>query len=956
MKRSDLLHSTSAALLLALLLPSRDAEAVIPSAFGPIQALLVILPQLLLAFALGVVALFKPRTYKLLFAYLWAHKILAASLIGAAALGAWGLGRLFTTEVAAEKAGGTWSAFRGGPTRTGALPGAAGPRRPPRPAWQVGSDVLGSGGAVDSSPAVVGNRVYFASGVASVMGQATGALHAIDLDTGGRAWSWTGKGELPAPLRPVFASPSVNERFLVSGEGYHEDRDCRLVALDLEPVRASGGKAPPKLHGWVQTTSHVESSPAIADGRAYVGAGDDGFYCFDLAAGRVVWRIEGDAFYEIAAGPQAEALGRALGKVVAAAGSSTRIFTGETADANVHLLRVSSFTEAAPGPAPGGASPTERVVIGKVVEAPKDAKRVKDASGLRLEIAAWAPDCESSPVVVDGKVIFGSGLNGNAVFCADAKTGAILWRAPVPHPAFGAPTVVDGKVLIGLGNGIFTRSDPNPVGAIVALSLADGKPAWTLPTGDVVLGAVAVEGNRGYAGSRDGQLYVVDVKDGRLLQKIAVGSPMVCSPALTADAVYVTTDGGKLLSVDRAAGKVRWAYSLNSPIFASPVAAAGKVLVGTSRKGFFALAEAPGEAEAAVVRPWSGPGGGPGRLGLADERELPPIPADAEGNCERKWPAGPDLRRPVTGPLAACGGRVFAPFAEGPGTRLAAVDARSSKPLWEIDIPAVAAMAADASRLYVFAGGAVRALDAASGKAIWGPVPAGGGAPFVALDGDRLYVPADGGLACLRASDGTALWRSACGTPLGAPAAAHDLIIAATSDGLACLSAEGGAALWRVAIAPLAAPAVAGGRVFVATKGQGKVLSVARAYALTDGSPAWTRELDDVVIGHAAATDGIVALPCGESMRVLSAVDGKPLHELPVGAAPVSPALARDLLVMGAERRVAAFDLATGEWPWNFKEQDHIGRAVSAPLIAEETVWIGTSERGLVALGAKDVR
>ncbi len=25
-----------------------------------------------------------------------------------------------------------------------------------------------------------------------------------------------------------------------------------------------------------------ESSPAIADGRVYVGAGDDGFYCLDL--------------------------------------------------------------------------------------------------------------------------------------------------------------------------------------------------------------------------------------------------------------------------------------------------------------------------------------------------------------------------------------------------------------------------------------------------------------------------------------------------------------------------------------------------------------------------------------------------------------------------------------------------------------------------------------------------
>ena len=52
----------AAAILLALLLPSANAEAVIPSAFGPIQALIVILPQLMLALAAGLVAVFKPRT------------------------------------------------------------------------------------------------------------------------------------------------------------------------------------------------------------------------------------------------------------------------------------------------------------------------------------------------------------------------------------------------------------------------------------------------------------------------------------------------------------------------------------------------------------------------------------------------------------------------------------------------------------------------------------------------------------------------------------------------------------------------------------------------------------------------------------------------------------------------------------------------------------------------------
>lgn len=941
MRRTNLSRLTLAALLLALLLPSRDAEAVIPSAFGPIQALLVILPQLILAFALGVVALFKPRTYRLLFAYLWAHKALSAALVGLAVLGFWGVARLFTTRVGAEKSGSAWTAFRGGPERRGAVPGEAGPRRAPRVAWQAGREILGAGAAVDSSPAVVGNRVYIGASVPG-LGQNSGALHALDLDTGGRAWSWTGAGELPTPLRPVFASPAVGQRFLVSGEGYHEDRDCRITVLNLEPVRASGGTQPPKLQGWVQTTSHVESSPALFEGLAYVGAGDDGFYGVDLAAGKVAWRIEGDAHYEIAAGPTADALAALMGQTVAVTGSAVRVFTGEHADANIQVLRPTAHRiHAGPAsPAPGGPSPTERVVIGKVV--PAGARKTRDASSVRLEIATWIPDCESSPVVVDGKVVFGSGLGGNAVVCADAKTGAILWKSPVAHPAFGAPTVVDGKVLIGLGNGIFTRSDPNPVGAVVALALADGKPLWTLPTGDVVLGAVAVEGGRGYAGSRDGALYVFDVKDGKLLQKAAIGAPIVSSPALTADAAYFTTNEGKLVCLDRASSKLRWSHPLRSIVISSPVVAAGKLLVGSSSKGFFAIAEGSGEEELAAVRPWSGAGGGPGRRGWADDKEVPPIPTDADNNCEPKWPAAPALARPVRGPLIACGARVYVPF-EG---RLAALDAATAKILWEIDSAPVAAMAADAARLYVVDAGGLRARDPASGGILWGPVRAAD----VAVDGDRLYVPVDDGLACLRAADGVALWSAKTGPLKGSPALLDDLIVASTSSALLCLSMEGGALLWSVEGAPLAAPSTAAGRVFIATAG---AKAVVQCRSLTDGALLWKKDVKEAVIGHAAASESVVAFPCEASMRIFAAADGKELQALEVGRAPTPPALARDLVVMGAEQRIAAFDLNTGDWPWNYKDQDHIGRAVSPPVVVNESVWVGTSSRGLVILGVR---
>src|SRR5436190_18492577 len=150
-----------AAALLAILLPSPAAEAVIPSAFGPIQALIVILPQLMLALAAGLLAIFKPRTYKLLGNYLWSHKVFTVVLLGGIGFFIWGPS-FSSGRVAEEQVGAPWSAFRGGPGRTGAVAGARGPQSQPRLLWKLAGDAIGGATAeVDSSPAVVGNRLYF---------------------------------------------------------------------------------------------------------------------------------------------------------------------------------------------------------------------------------------------------------------------------------------------------------------------------------------------------------------------------------------------------------------------------------------------------------------------------------------------------------------------------------------------------------------------------------------------------------------------------------------------------------------------------------------------------------------------------------------------------------------------------------------------------------------------------
>jgi hypothetical protein len=288
---------------------------------GPIQALIVVLPQILLALGAGLVALFKPKTYKFLAAYLWSHKVFTLVLAGIIAYFIWGPS-FSGGKASAEQSGVPWTAFRGGPARTGAVQGSNGFQGQPTVPWKaVGNALGGSTVAIDSSPSVVGNRLYVGAGynLGSPFGS-SGAILALDTDSGAMAWRWTGKGELPSPLHCVFSSPAVwaeppekgqppAARWLVCGEGYHEDTEGRLICLDLDPVRKSGGKEPPKLAWFFQATDHAEASPVIHEGKVITGCGVDGVWCVELATGKILWHITGEPeAYDLKEGPKTAAL------------------------------------------------------------------------------------------------------------------------------------------------------------------------------------------------------------------------------------------------------------------------------------------------------------------------------------------------------------------------------------------------------------------------------------------------------------------------------------------------------------------------------------------------------------------------------------------------------------------------------------------------------------------------
>jgi outer membrane protein assembly factor BamB len=879
----------AAAGLLALLLPAHAAEAVIPSAFGPIQALIVILPQLMLALAAGLLAIFKPRTYKLLGAYLWSHKAFTVVLVGIIGILIWSPS-FSSSKVAEEQVGAPWSAFRGGPGRTGAVAGARGPQSQPRILWKIAGDPIGGSTAeIDSSPAVVGNRLYFGVGTNSILTGSKGSICCVDTDTGALAWRWTGEKELPTPLRAIFSSPVVwveppekgappAARYLVCGEGYHEDKDGRLICLDLEPVRKSKGKEPPKLLWFLQATDHVESSPCIHEGKVFVGSGDDGYWCVELGTGKILWHIEGSCdTYELK-GPKAAELAPLAGKTVAVDGTVKRLDAGakNKDDPGTMTIQVSGFREVAAAPIPlmSSGQTLDRTVIGKVV---------KDQKGVHLEIEFFNPDSESSPVAVttenkEQRLLFGSGMAGERVNCVNAETGALIWKVPVSYPAFGAPTVYKDKVLIGVGVGDFVHSDPDPVGVIRCFSLKDGAKLWETKLADTILGAITVMDGQAYACSRDGNIYAVEIERGTILMKYPTGSPLVSSPVVTADAIYAGNDGGKLFCFDRKSGKTRFMtpVSPGSPIVSSPAVSAGKLFIGTRNKGVLCLAEAPRDSERKpALQPVEDVAG---RTGCGDDRGLPTLQTievkDEIPKVELKWPTPEPLRKPITGPLCVHGSFLIVSTSDGP----------------------------------------IR-VDPATGKS----------------ESSSLAPSKEDGALEI-----------------------HGLRFAIEQASLVCTTVQEKVPLWRATpeCAPLGMPTISGDRIFLTTAGKDGIKAYIEGRRLVDGELVWRRTLEDRPLSFIVASgDWVAVATADEKIALFGASGGKAREPLPIGAKPVAPAIAGDVLIVAGENRIGAHDLSASEWIWSYKDEDHIGSVVGQPMILGDTLWVGTTKRGLIAIG-----
>ena len=230
----------------------------------------------------------------------------------------------------------------------------------------------------------------------------------------------------------------------------------------------------------------------------------------------------------------------------------------------------------------------------------------------------------------------------------------------------------------------------------------------------------------------------------------------------------------------------------------------------------------------------------------------PQVPAKAAGPApafETAWTADvADVEAPQ---MAASADAVFVAGARG----VRAFSAADGSALWTSPLAVASPIAVGHGQLFVYADGALQALDQRTGAVRWFSkveAPAGG-ITVVAKD----LVMDTGAVLRAWAGDGTVRWQIALTAPASTPAVAEGdrLFVALADQTLLAVRAADGAALWQH---PLPAPAsglvAAGDRLYL-----GGADGAVYAFPQDGGEdPAWRFEVRAAIVGAPAVDDRCV--------------------------------------------------------------------------------------------------
>jgi len=319
-----------------------------------------------------------------------------------------------------------------------------------------------------------------------------------------------------------------------------------------------GPRQLPAVKWTFHTGGPVVSSPAVADGVAYVGSDDHQLYAIDLATGKEKWKF---------------ATGAMVRSTPAVAGGL--VYFGSY-DGFFYAVDAATGAQKWKFATPGEHRFEARGLHGYFPRA----QVVPDFWDLYL----------SSPVVADGAVYFGSG-DGNC-YALDAATGAQKWVFGTKGVVHSSPALVDGTLYFGSWDTW-----------LYAVDAQTGQEKWKFKTGEDpvnfnqtgIQASPAVVDGVVYFGCRDSNVYAVDAATGQQKWKYKITWVNASAAVVNGQVCFGTSIPAFFVALDAQTGQERFKLDARVPVFGSPAVAGGLAYFGSFNGSLYAVNLADGK-------------------------------------------------------------------------------------------------------------------------------------------------------------------------------------------------------------------------------------------------------------------------------------------------------------------------------------------------------------------------
>lgn len=224
------------------------------------------------------------------------------------------------------------------------------------------------------------------------------------------------------------------------------------------------------------------------------------------------------------------------------------------------------------------------------------------------------------------------------------------------------PTLIDGVIYVASSDG-----------EVAAINAANGARLWRVELERPLSGGVGYHNRSLYLGGADGSVLQLSAEDGAVEWEAAVSGEVLAAPVVSGDSVIVQTYDGKLLGFRSGAEEPSWTFTSDVPVLTLRGTSAPILVGGNAIAGF-------GDGKVVAVDVDSGNVSWEARIGVP------------QGSSEI------DRIVDVDGAMTQQGIELFVASYQG---RLAALDSRTGRKLWQQNVSSVTGTNVGFGNVYV---------------------------------------------------------------------------------------------------------------------------------------------------------------------------------------------------------------------------------------------------------------